>query len=281
MNGGLGRARVTVRPRRLWSVRLSLVAVRWLLYAVALVGVAATARDAISPPTTRLVVRPAAPAFDASSQWFALSFARAYLTWSADPTTHEEALASFLGSTADPDAGLQPATGSSEQVRWLAIAAERTAPGGEHDYTIAAAVGAGSVRYLALAVVPVPGGGEVLARYPALVGAPAVASAGDLAEPSLATVSSPAVTSVIVRALRNYLDASGENLAADLAAGAAVAPVAYGLSLRRVLRLAVESPDVVLATVSAADQRGDLFTLAYEVGLTQLGDRWEITRIQS
>jgi hypothetical protein len=48
-----------------------------------------------------------------------------------------------------------------------------------------------------------------------------------------------------------------------------------------VVRLAVEPSGVVLATLLAADVRGDLFTLAYEFTLRQIGGRWEITRIQS
>jgi hypothetical protein len=281
MTARSSRARVALEPRRLWSLRVSLGFTRWVLYAVALLGVIATARNVISPPHERIAVAQAPRVFDASAQWFALSFARAYLTWSADPSLHQGALSPFLASADDPDGGLTPAGGSSEQVRWLAIAGARDGTGGEHDYTVAAGTVGGSVRYLAVAVAPGADGREVLARYPALVGAPIAARAGELDGPGLEQVTNSAVIGVLERALRNYVDSSAENLTADLATGAAVAPVAAGLSLREVVRLAVEPSGAVLASVLAADAQGDLFTLAYEVTLAQLGGRWEITRIQS
>jgi hypothetical protein len=279
---GVNRARVTVTPRRLWSLRASLAAARWLLYTVALVGIVATARDAIAPPRPSVVTTVAAPGgSDAGAEWFALSFARAYLAWAPNPSTHEGGLSPFLGGGDSPDAGVTPAIDSSEQVTWAAIAAERQGPAGEHDYTVAAGTAAGTVVYLAVAVRPGGGGSETLARYPALVGAPAPVPAGELDGSGMATVSNDSVVAVLDRALRNYVDASTENLDADLALGARVAAVAPGLVLRGVLRLAVEPSGAVLATVLAADARGDLFTLAYELTLGDFAGRWEITRIQS
>jgi hypothetical protein len=275
------QARVTLRPRRLWSLRASLGLARGLLYVVALVGVVATARSLIAPPLERPIVVSAARSTDLGAEWLALTFSRAYLTWSPDPLVHQSALRPFLAPGGDPDAGLTTAAGASEQVQWVAIADERDGPGGESDYTVAAGVGGGTVRYLAVAVAQELGGADVLARYPALVGAPRPAPAGGLDGPTLATVSSPALVAVLQRAMRNYVDDSAENLAADLAPAADVAPVATGLTLRSVVRLAVERSGVVLATVLATDSDGDLFTLAYEVTLAQVGGRWEITRIQS
>jgi hypothetical protein len=272
---------VTLEPRRLWSLRISLGATRWVLYAVALVGVVATARNAIAPPRQRLVVAVASHVSDASAEWFALSFARAYLSWSGDPSTSQRALSPFLGSDDDPHGGVTPAPGGVEQVRWLAIAGERDGPDGEQDYTVAGAVGEREVRYLAVAVAPGPGGREVLVRYPALVGPPTPEPAGELDGPGLPAVVNPAVVVVLNRALRNYVGASEENLAADLAPGALVDPAAPGLALRSVLRLAVEPTGAVLATVLAGDVGGDVFTLAYEVSLRLRGGRWEITRIES
>jgi hypothetical protein len=272
---------VTLRSRRLWSLRASLGVARALLYLVALVGVVATARNLIATPVERLVVVSAARSSDVSAQWLALNFSRAYLTWSPDPLVHQNALSSFLAPADDPDAGLTAAAGGHEQVQWVAIADERAGPGGESDYTVAAGVGGGTIRYLAVAIVREPGGAVVLARYPALVGAPRSAPAGELDGPTLATVGNPELGAVLQRAIRNYVDGAAENLAADLAPAADVAPVAAGLTLRSVVRLAVERSGVVLATVLATDSDGDLFTLAYEVTLAQVGGRWEITRIQS
>jgi hypothetical protein len=272
---------VTVERRRLRSVRVSLGATRWVLYAVALVGVVSAARNAVAPPREQRVVVSAPRQSDTAAEWFALSFARAYLTWSADASIHEGALRPFIDAAGDPDAGLAPATGSAEQVNWLAIAGERDGADGVQDYTVAAGVGGSAIRYLSVAVATAAGGEEVLARYPALVTAPTADRAGELDGAELPTLTNAGVIAVLDRAARNYLDSSTDNLDADLAAGATVLPVAPGLSLRNVLRLAVEPSGVVLATLLAADVRGDLFTLAYEFTLRQIGGRWEITRIQS
>jgi hypothetical protein len=280
MSTGEARPRVTLQRRRLWSLRASLGITRWVLYAVALVGVIATARDAIAPPPERTIVSAPAPAGpDAGAEWFALSFARAYLSWSADPAVHQRNLAPFLTAAVDPDAGLAPSPGSSEQLRSLAIAGERDGPQGERDYTIAADTGATGIRYLVVAVAPASTGGYVLARYPALVAPPTAARTGALDGPGLPAVADPAAVAVLERVLHNYLTGSDENLAADLAPGAQVEPAAAALSVRSVARLAVEPSGTVLATVVAADQAGDVFTLAYEVGLRQLDGRWEVTRI--
>ena len=173
MSAGSPRGHVTLEPRRLWSLRISLGATRWVLYAVALCGVLATARNAIAPPLQRLVAVETPRASDADAQWLALRFVRAYLTWSADPLVQERSLAPFLGFADDPDAGMTPAVGSSEQVRWVAIAGARSLPGGEQDYTVAADTGRGTVRYVEIVLRRGPHGGEVLAHYPAFVAAPA------------------------------------------------------------------------------------------------------------
>ena len=274
------RARVTLEPRRMWRLRASFGATRWVLCAVALAGVLATARIAIAPPHDTIIVAPAPHTADAGAQWFALSFARAYLAWSADPAVRQGALSPFLAPSLDPGAGVTLA-GGSEQPRWLAIAGELDRPGGERDYTVAAGVGAGTVVYLAVAVARGSHGSEVLARYPALVGAPVPDRASRLDGGGLPAVTNPLVVAVLDRALANYVDSSEENLSADLAPHASVVPIAAGLSLRSVLRLAAQAPGSVLATVAVADARGNVFTLAYELNLALLGGRWEITQIQS
>jgi hypothetical protein len=262
-------------------LRLSIVATRWAFCAVALVVVAAFARNAASASRER-VIAPAAPtAPDPAADWFALSFARAYLSWSTDPGTHQSGLSEFLSSADDPDAGLTPAPGAAEKLTWVEIAAEHPGTGGLRDYTIAAATTGGAIRYLAVTVARNADGREVLAHYPALVGAPSAARAGSLDGSGLPNVTDPQLVTVLTRAIRNYIDRSGENLAADLATGAQVAPVAPGLTMRALSRLAVEPSGSVLATVVASDQGGDLFTLGYELTPVRLTGRWEIARIQS
>jgi hypothetical protein len=281
MSSSSHQARVTIERRRLRSLRISLGATRWVLYGVALVGVVSTARNAVDPPRAQQIVVPAPRRSDTAGEWFALSFARAYLTWSADPSAHQGSARPFVDAVDDPDIGLVPVASSDEQVDWLAIAGEADEPDGVRDYTVAAATGGAAVRYLAVAVATTVGGEEVLARYPALVAAPVPARAAELDGAGLPTLTNAAVIAVLGRAARNYVDSSTDNLAADLASGATVAPVASGLTMRSLLRLAVESSGAVLATVLAADARGDLFTLAYEFTVRQVDGRWEITRIQS
>jgi len=249
-----------------------------VLYAVAAVGVGATVRNAVDPPVRRAVAAVARPVSDAGSAWFALSFARAYLTWPGNPTAQQRALSSFLAPTVDPAAGLSLAPTSTESVGWMAIAAEQDDGNGDRDYTIAADTKAG-LRYMVVAVGRGADGRPVLAHYPALVGPPANDPASTLDGESLPVVSNGAVEAVLDRALRNYISDSSENLAADLTPGALVDPVASGLIPRGIERLAAESSGSVLATVRAADASGDVFTLAFEVALVELHGRWEITRI--
>ena len=279
MSAAPSRARVTLTPRRLWSLRLSLGATRWVLYAVAVVGVLATVRNAVDPPFRRVVTIVAKPVSDASSAWFALSFARAYLTWTDNPTAQLRALASYVVPTVDPGVGLTLAQNGAEQVNWIAIASEQEGAGGERDYTVAVDTGAG-LRYIVVAVGRGADGRPVLAHYPALVGPPAADAASALDGGSLPAVTNGAVDAMLDRALRNYLSDSSENLAADLAPGALVDPVASGLLPRGIERLAVEPAGSVLATVRAADPNVDVFTLAYDVSLVELDGRWEITRIE-
>jgi hypothetical protein len=280
--GGAPRARVTVEPRRLWSLRATLAATRWLLYAAAIAGIAATVRNAVAPAGARTAPLPAPTgqsSDDAAAEWFALRFARAYLTWSPDPTAHEQGLAPFLAAGANADAGLAPAAGTSDAVAWEAIAAAHASAGNAVDYTVALSTTGRAVRYLAVAVGTAAGGDPTLLRYPALVAAPAAAPAGSLDNGGLPALDDPALADVLERALGNYIAGSGENLAADLAPGARVEPVAPGLSLRSVARLAIAGAHGVLATVVASDAAGNAYTLGYEVSVAQVGGRWEITQI--
>jgi hypothetical protein len=272
------RARVTLRRRRLWNTRVGLGLTRWVLYVVAVAGVAATARNALDPPRQRTVVVSIKPASDTRFSWFAVTFARAYLAWSANPLIHQRNLSQFVVATGDRDVGLTPAPASSQRVTAASIAAETTGPAQLHIYTVAVATQHG-VRYLAVPVTRGPAGLPVLARYPSLVGAPAIDESGALDGGSLPAVTNSGASAVLDRALGNYVGGSAENLAADLAPGALVQPVGPGLTLRAVVRLALEPSGVVLATVRATDATGDVFTFAYRVSLSESHGRWEITRI--
>jgi hypothetical protein len=249
-----------------------------MLYIVAAAGVTATARNAIDRPVQRTVVISTRQPSDARFSWFAVSFGRAYLAWSSNPLVHQRDLSQFVTPTGDRDVGLTPAPATSQQVSWVGIAAETTGPARLHVYIVAVATQRG-VRYLAVPVAQGSAGRPVLARYPSLVAAPAIDESAALDGGSLPAVTNGGASAVLNRALRNYVGGSAENLAADLAPGAPVQPVGSGLTLRAVVRLALEPSGVVLATVRASDATGDVFTLAYQVSLRESHGRWEITRI--
>jgi Conjugative transposon protein TcpC len=270
-------ARVVLERRRLWSVRASLALGRWLLYGLALAGIAISVRDLARPRPPGVRAPSSAPAANLEAQWFALRFARAYMTFTADPAVRERALAPFIASGGDPDAGATPAGG--QRVVWAQIAAERDL-GAQRDYTVAITTGTGALRYLVVALTPAPGGGETLAHYPALVAAPVPVPAGPLDGAVLPGLPGGALATVIERALRNYLAGSTENLAADLAPGAIIAPAEPGLQIQAVQRLAVQPTGRVLATLLASDRAGDRLTLDYRVGARLEGGRWLVTSIE-
>ena len=270
-------ARVTLERRRLWSVRASLAAGRWLLYALATSGIAVSVRDLAQPRPGAAPAAAPARAADLEAQWLALRFARAYMTFTAEPSARERALAPFVAAGSDPDAGVTPS--GTQHVAWTQIAAERDL-GAEREYTVAVATATGALRYLAVALSPAPGGGEMLAHYPALVAAPAPVPAAGLDGAGLPDLRDGALATVVDRALRNYLARSTENLSADLATGAVVAPAEPGLELQAVQRLAVQPTGRVLATLLASDSAGDRLTLDYLVGARLEGGRWVITSIE-
>jgi len=276
MSGVGRRARVTLTRRRMSTIRVSLGAMRWMLALVAAAGLAAAVRDVVAPIAGRAVRVASVSEPDTSGQWFALRFARAYLTWSGDPGAQQAALAPFLHPSDDPSAGVTPAPTGAETIRSLAVASDRLSADGAHEVTVAAQVGPDAWRYL---VVPVAldGGSPVLAHYPALVAGPLAGRAGALDGAALPTLANAQAIAMLQRALRNYVTGSEQNLAADLAPGARIEAAAPGLALRSIERLAVEPSGSVLATVTAADAGGAAFTLAYTVELAELDGRWEIT----
>ena len=278
---------MTLAPRPLWRLRLAREAPRWLLQALAVAGVLASARFAIDPP------RPPAPAVaahvpapaDPGAEGFAALFARRYLSWnSQDPEAHRLALAQFVGPGMDPDAGLQPPSRGEQQVLWTQVMQARTLQPGEHVYTIAVQTDTAGLVYLTVDVLREAGGPLALGGYPAIVGAPASAPAELAHGGRLREVEDPALETVLRRALRNYLADSASELAADLSSGARVALPGPGLalSLRSVIQLDwAPGGGAVLASVAAGDERGTQYTLAYEVDVTRTQGRWEISAIQT
>ena len=276
-------AHVTVSARPLWRIRLAREWPRYLLSALAVAGLAASARFAIDPPrpvaAKPVPLGPAPP--DLAAESFASLFARSYLTWSAaNPQAHERDLASFAGPGMEPDAGLAPPSSGEQQVQWTEVVQEREPVAGEHVYTVAAQTDNAGLLYLTVSVVRTAGGSLALGGYPAFVGGPATGPAQP--QEHLREVDEPALATVVGRALRNYLSVSSSELAADLTSNARVSLPAAALNLESVQRLDwAPGAGAVLAVVQAQDSRGARYTLAYELDVAQVQGRWEISAIQT
>jgi hypothetical protein len=268
----------------LWRLRLARECSRWLIQALALAGLLASARFAIAPP--RPVVSRAAlrgpVQTDLAAMGFASLFARRYLSWNAnDPEAHRLALAGFVGSGMDPDAGLQLPAGGEQQVQWTEVVQARERRPGEHMYTVAAQTDGAGLLYLTVDVARRADGTLVLGGYPAFVGAPASALARGAPDAGLREVEDPALATVAERALRNYLAGSASELAADLMSGARISLPALTLSLQSLAQLRwAPGGGAVIALAQAQDARGAQYTLAYELDVTRAQGRWEVSAIQ-
>lgn len=281
--GGSGsRTTVTVTARSMWRIRLRREAPRYLLGVLAAIGLLASARFAIAPPRP-VIVRDATPSAllpDLAAEGFAVLFARRYLTWSAsDPEAHDRALTPYLGTGAEAGDGMQPPTSGSESVQWAEVVQAREPEPGEHVYTVAAQTDASGLLYLTVSVARETDGALALAGYPAFVGAPSSAAAS--APEEAREVRQSALRTVVERALRNYLSGSQSELDADLASDARVSLPPNALTLQA-LRSLGWSPDrrSVIAVVQAQDEHGAQYTLAYELDVTEIAGRWEVSAIQ-
>jgi len=249
------------------AARLRTLAPRYLAIAALVVLVALGVRSLLSPPSTA-ISRPRGGA-DAPSEDFALQFARAYLSYNAaDPGARERALGAFLPQGLSAGAGFTPAAGS-QRVLWAEVASDQAALIGGRVITVAAEVSTqSSPVYLAVTVRHPAGQALSLGGYPSFVGAPSV-SAGAAAVAG-EEVSDPALLEVVKRVIRNYLARSAADLQADLAPEAVVTLPTVALAVQSVDQVAwvgAPSSGAVLVTVTAADSRGDTYTLAYELGI--------------
>jgi len=290
MHAAPANAHVSIATRPLWRIRVAREWPRYLLSALAVAGLAASARFAIDPPRPvmgRVAPRGPAPP-DLAAEGFASLFTRAYLSWNgAEPQAHERDLAPFVGSGIDPDAGLQPPANGTQRVEWTEVVQARelelVPARPEHVYTVAAQTDDAGLQNLTVTVVRTAAGSLALGGYPAFVGAPASgpAQASSLSPEHLREVDEPALATVVGRALRNYLSASGSELAADLTNDARVSLPAAPLSLESVQSLDwAPGAGAVLAVVQAQDARGARYTLDYELDVARVQGRWEISAIQ-
>jgi hypothetical protein len=266
----------------MWRIRLARELPRYLVQAAAGLGLLASARFAVAPPKP-VIVRSSPSSstlVDRAAEGFASLFARRYLTWdSRDPEAHRLALAPYLNSSMEAEAGLQPPEHGGQQVQWTQIVQARSASAGEHVYTIGAQTDSGGLLYLTVSVMREPDGSLALGGYPAFVGAPA--STGAAYPGHLHEVEDAALTTVVTRTMRNYLARAASELDADLAAGAHVSLPVAPLALQTLDSLEW-SPGgrSVLAIVRARDQRGAQYTLGYELDVVSSAGRWEVSAIQ-
>jgi hypothetical protein len=273
---------LTISTRPVWVIRLARELPRYLLCALAVSGLAASARFAIAPPRPAGVAAAARQTAgpDRAAEGFAALFARRYLTWNAaDPLASERALQGFEGPGMEPDAGLQLPGSGQQHVEWIEIVQQREPSAGAHVYTVAAQTDTGGLIYLTVSVARAADGRVALTGYPSVVGAPA--SGPSLESPRLREVADPALATVVQRALRNYLGASAGELAADLASGARVSLPGAPMALVSAQRLDWSADGrSVIAVVQARDARGLQYTFAYELDVLQVAGRWEISAIE-
>ena len=140
---------------------------------------------------------------------------------------------------------------------------------------------AAGLLYLTVGVLRERNGALALSGYPAFVGAPASAPAQNLVE-GFRDVDESSLAEVVERALRNYLDDAGSELAADLTESAEVSLPTLPLTLDGVQELKwLPGGGSVFAVLAASDRRGARYTLAYELDVVRAAGRWEISAIQT
>jgi len=272
---------VTLRSYPLWRLRLRHGFPRYLLSAVSLLGLAASARYAIAPPTPAHVIPAASstPALDRAAEGYAVQFTRHYLTWSGTTTSSAGELEQWVGGGLEADAGLAVPAGITQKVEWAEVVQSREPVSGQHVYTVAAQTDSAGLLYLTVGVTRVASGALTLSGYPAFVGRPVAVPAPT--PPHGAAIDDLALELVVRRALGNYLSASGSELAADLTVNAEVALPANPLTLESTTPPTWAAGSAVQVTAQAKDARGVRYTLTYELDVTRVRGRWEISAIQT
>ncbi|HEX7244022.1 MAG TPA: conjugal transfer protein [Solirubrobacterales bacterium] len=272
--------------------RIRALAPRYAFLAFALIMCLAGIRSILAPPSASVAPPASGPPLDYAEQSYALSFIRAYLTYEgARPEAREAALAPFVASGFEFGAGFSPPRTGSQRVQWADVAQVQRPLAGGVLITVAAKLStAARPVYLSVPVDRERGGAIYLADYPAFVGAPLSATRTDPArggEP----VREAELSSLLRRALANYLAGDAENLSADLADAATITLPTNRLRLDAVRQLEWVSGTgggAVLATLDADDRRGGTYTLRYEVGVRRvsssdprLGPGWRVTYVQA
>jgi Conjugative transposon protein TcpC len=296
-----------LEPQPLWRLRLWQRVARLLLVVAVLAIVVGVVHGLLVrsqlAPTGRT---PAVSQPDLAAAGFASLFARAYLSWNADePEAHRRSLAPFVGSALTLEAGAELPLRGSQRVVWDEVVQERAPRPDLRVFTVAADTSPGGVEYLAVSVVRRADEKLAIASYPAFVGPPSFGGADPVALEG-SEVDDLALSTVVTRALSNYLSASSSELAADLVAGAQISTPTQPLRLEGVQRLtwavgagviesvgsrgtaskglqpgaSTDREGTVVALVAATDVAGAHLTLAYEVEVRRVAGRWEVAAIE-
>jgi Conjugative transposon protein TcpC len=280
--GRPGGASVAIAARPMWRLQFASRVRRYLLYATCVAGLLASVRFAVDPPRVgrQAIAEPISPSEEPAAEGYATLFARRYLTWeAAQPQLSEQSLAPMVGAALAQGAGIVLPPSGAQHVLWAEVIQARTERTGSHIYTVAAQTDTAGLLYLTVGVEREADGSLAIAGYPAFVGAPQSGPAQSPAQTP--EVSDRALAAVVGRALRNYLAAAPEELAADLSSHAPIAVPQLGLTLESVQRLSWSSDRrSVLAVVQARDARGVRYTLGYELDVADVEGRWEISAIQ-
>ena len=249
-------------------------------------------RSVLAPPTPSLPAPASGPPVDYAEQSFALAFSEAYLSYdSARPEERETALSRFASAGFEFGAGYSPPQSGSQRVSWANVAqVQRPLLGGVIITVAAKLSSAPEPVYLSVPVDRARSGAIYLAGYPSFVGPPlstSVPARNQGGEP----VDDSELGSLVRRALANYLAGDAENLSADLADAATVTLPTNQLRLEGVEQLDWvdgSGGGAVVATISATDPAGGVYTLRYEVGVgrvsaadPRLGPGWRVTYVQT
>jgi hypothetical protein len=268
-------AKVISRP--VWRARMAAAAPRLVFIALMAVLVLAGLRTLVGGPARIVEAQHPKPERDLAAETFAERFARAYLTWDASrPQIHERAVSEFTSDALEPGAGLQLPRQGAQTVVWTASVRDEALPRGLRLVTVAAET-TNSPYFLTNAVQRDSRGFMAISRYPALVGAPPVAT--NLAPPEEPVLEDAQLEGVVRRAISNYLKREAANLRADLDQRSSVALPPTPLRVSSIDTPAWVGPGRVAVQVRA-EARGATWTLSYELGIVKR-DRWYVRSIAS
>jgi len=272
-------AKVKFSSTTLRRLRVDRSITRWVLYALAAVGICLAVKNAVDPPKPLVQRAPLAPLVDLSAQGYAEEFADALLSYdSADPERRSKRLSAYTLDDGGIAQSFEPPQEGARRVLSTTVVGQR-----ERDedvlYTVRARTDADGYLYLTVPVARDGKGALSIDDYPALVGAPSAKRAGSPVRTK--AIEDPDLGKVAERALRNYLGGYGDDLAADLTADAEVVLPSQRLTLDGVEQVSWsdDTRTTVVIDAEASDAAGGSYRLAYEMDVVDDG-RWFVSAIQ-